>query len=396
MSLVLIGAGLAAATAVTQLREAGDSRPVTIVGDEGELPYERPGLSKGVLLGAEPMDSVFVHDAAWYAEHDVRMILDDAAVTLDIAAGTVGLTSGDVLDYDDVILATGATARRPPIPGVDLPGVHTLRRIPDSRALRQSWGPGRSVVVVGGGWIGLETAAAARLAGADVTVLEAGDVPLHAALGPTLGEHFAALHRSHGVDVRTGVLVTAIEGDGAVSAVRVGEETIPADVVVLGVGAAPNVALAEHAGLAVDDGIVVDDQLRAAPHVYAIGDVATTEHASGGRIRVEHWDNAIRQGRLAAQVLRGEDAHYDWSPYFFTDQYDLGMEYVGRSAPEDEVTFRGDPASGEFLAFWTREDVLTAAMNVNIWDVSDDLRSLLGRTIAPDRLADPGVGLTEL
>ncbi len=395
--LVFIGAGLATATAVTALREAGDTRPLTIVGDEGELPYERPGLSKGVLLGDDPVDSLYVHDADWYAEHEVRTILDDAAVSLDTTARTVRLTSGEMLDYDDVVLATGAAARRPTIPGVDLPGVLTLRRIPESAALRAAFTPDRSVVIIGAGWIGLEVAAAARTAGASVTLLESADVPLRAALGPELGAHFAQLHRDHGVDLRTGATVHAIEGEETVAGVEVDGQTIPADLVVLGVGATPNVELAQVAGLKVENGVVVDEQLRAAGHVYAIGDVAAARNAAmGTTLRVEHWDNAKRQGALLAEVLTGSGARYDWAPYFFTDQYDLGMEYVGHSAPDDEVVLRGAPESGEFLAFWTRDGALTAAMNVNIWDVSDDLRALLGRSIAPARLVDESIPLTEL
>jgi 3-phenylpropionate/trans-cinnamate dioxygenase ferredoxin reductase subunit len=212
-----------------------------------------------------------------------------------------------------------------------------------------------------------------------------------------MGNHFAQLHRNHGVNLRTGVKVTGIKGVDAVTAVRAGEELFPADLVVVGVGAVPNVGLAQRAGLMVDNGVVVDDQLRAREHVYAIGDVANaTNTALGSRLRVEHWDNAIRQGALAGHVLLGEDARYDWQPYFYTDQYDLGMEYVGRSAPDDDVVVRGSEESGEFIAFWQREGVVTAAMNVNIWDVNDKLRAIVGRQIDGTRLADSSIVLTEL
>jgi 3-phenylpropionate/trans-cinnamate dioxygenase ferredoxin reductase subunit len=230
-----------------------------------------------------------------------------------------------------------------------------------------------------------------------VTVLEYAEVPLRAALGDRLGQHFADQHRSHGVDLRTGVGDTANEGTERVTGVRAGDELFPAELVVIGVGAAPNVELAQHAGLAVDNGIVVDEQLRAQEGIYAVGDVANAANTVlGTRLRVEHWDNAIRQGKLLGKVLAGADDRYDWLPYFYTDQYDLGMEYVGRSAPDDEVVVRGSQGSGEFLAFWLRDGQVTAAMNVNIWDVNADLRALVGSKVPPDRLADPSIPLADL
>ncbi|MCA0294433.1 MAG: FAD-dependent oxidoreductase [Actinobacteria bacterium] len=396
-AVVIVGAGLAAAHVATTLREAGDDRPVVIVGDENRPPYERPGLSKGVLQGEQPVEELFVHEPGWYDEHHVELRLDDPAVAVDPDARTVRLASGTLLEYGDLVLATGARPRMVDLPGIDLPGVFTLRRIEDSEALRAAFTAETKVVVIGAGWIGLEVAAAARKAGASVTVLEYGPVPLRATLGERLGRHFAALHERNGVRLLTGVSVSAIEGDTHVTGVRAGDEVFPADLVVVGVGAVPNVELAAAAGLAVDNGVLVDDQLRASDHIYAIGDVANAENAAlGVRLRVEHWDNAIRQGQLAGRVLLGEDAHYDWLPYFFTDQYDLGMEYVGRGSADDEVVVRGDQDGGEFLVFWLRDGVVSAAMNVNIWDVNDDLRALVGRRIDPVRLADPGVALGDL
>ncbi len=394
---VIVGAGLAAAHVASTLRDAGDQRPILIIGDEGKAPYERPGLSKGVLQGKDDPESVYVHDAAWYEQHAVQTRFDDPAVAIDLAEQSVRLTSGEVLGYDDLVIATGARPRTLDLHGTGLAGVHTLRRIPDSLAIKDALVEGRRLVVVGAGWIGLEVAAAASQAGVEVTVLEHADVPLRAALGDRLGSYFADLHRRHGVDLRTGVTVTGIEGSGAVTGVRTGDDLFPADLVLLGVGAVPNTELAQHAGIAVDNGILVDDQLRASEHVLAIGDVANAANtALGGRLRVEHWDNAIRQGALAGRVLLGEHAHYDWQPYFYTDQYDLGMEYVGRSAADDDVVLRGSEESGAFIAFWQRRGVVTAAMNVNIWDVNDDLRALIGRTIGSDRLADDSIGLAEL
>lgn len=397
VDLLIAGAGLAAASLIDEIRGQGDDRSVLLVGDEGERPYERPPLSKGVLLGQEQVASAYVHDLAYYEGKGVQTSLSDAVADIAPDSRTVQLASGTEVGYTDLVLATGATPRRLPIEGMDLPGVHTLRRIGDAEAVKATFGEGRRLVVIGAGWIGLEVAAAARQAGTEVTVLETAEVPLQATLGTQLGEYFARLHTSHGVDLRTGVSAVAIEGAEHATGVRVGSQTLPADAVLVAVGAAPNTGLAESAELDVDNGILVDERLRAADHIYAIGDVAhAINTALGQRVRVEHWDNAIRQGRLAAKVLVGTDEVYDWQPYFFTDQYDLGMEYVGRGLPEDRVVIRGELESGEFLAFWLRSGVLAAAMNVNIWDVSDQLREHIGREIAPERLADPDVPLEAL
>ncbi|MFZ1911148.1 MAG: FAD-dependent oxidoreductase [Propionicimonas sp.] len=395
--VVIVGAGLAAAHVISTLREAGDDRPVTLLGDEGEPPYERPGLSKSVLQAKAEADSLYVHDRDWYGQHGVDARFADPAVALDVAQHSVRLASGAVLAYDDVVIATGARPRTLPLPGIGLPGVHTLRRIPDSLALRGAFREGRRLVVIGAGWIGLEVAAAAREAGVAVTVLESSEVPLRAALGDRLGRYFAELHRRNGVDLRTGISVSGIEGQGSVAGVRAGGDLFGADLVLVGVGAVPNAELAEQAGLAVDNGIVVDSRLRAHEHVFAIGDVANAANTTlGRRLRVEHWDNAIRQGALVGRLLLGEDARYDWQPYFYTDQYTLGMEYVGRGAVDDDVVIRGSEEAGTFIAFWLRRGVVTAAMNVNIWDVTEDLRALIGRTIDPQRLTDSGIPLTDL
>lgn len=395
--VVVVGAGLAAATLAATIREAGDPRPMLIIGDEGRRPYERPGLSKGLLQGRDEPDSVYVHDPGWYERQGIETRFGDPAIELDLAGSAVRLASGEVVGFADLVLATGARPRIPDLPGVRLPGTYTLRRLEDCLVLREAFGEGRRLVVVGAGWVGLEVAAAARLAGTQVTVLEYADVPLRAALGERMGRHFAELHRDHGVDLRTGVTVTAIEGDDSVTAVRAGAELHPADLVVVAVGAVPNTELARRAGLEVDNGIVVDERLHAREHVYAIGDVANAANTSlGARLRVEHWDNAIRQGELAARVLLGQEARYDWQPYFYTDQFDLGMEYVGRGSATDDLVLRGSAESGEFIAFWQRDGVVSAAMNVNTWDVNQVLRGLLGRRISPRRLADGGVPLAEL
>lgn len=397
---VVVGAALAAAHVVATLREEGDDRPITLVGDEPNRPYERPPLSKGYLQGTTPRDEVFVHEPGWYAENDVTTFFGTAALHLDRDRREVTLSGGGSLRYDHLVLATGSSPRTLDVPGADLDGIHTLRRLPDSDVLRDVLATPQRLVVVGGGWIGLEVAAAARQAGLDVTVLVRAEQPLLRVLGPQLAGMFAALHREHGVDLRTGVGVEGFAGTGGqVTGVRVGGELVPADVVLVGVGAGPNVALASAAGLATDShGIAVDERLRTAdPAVLAAGDVANAHStALGRRVRVDHWDNAIRQGALAARSILGRPDTYDWQPYFFTDQYDLGMEYVGHADADDPVVVRGDVASRELIAFWLRDGRVRAAMNVNVWDVNDQLRALVGREVDPARLADAHVPLAEL
>ncbi|WP_426595180.1 NAD(P)/FAD-dependent oxidoreductase [Cellulomonas sp. McL0617] len=397
---VVVGAGLAAAHVVSTLRDEGDDRPITLVGDETDRPYERPPLSKGYLQGTAERGSVFVHDADWYTEHDVTTRFGTTANRIDRAARTVALSDGTELGYDHLVLATGSSPRLLDVPGAWLGGVHTVRRLTDSDALRDELARRGRLVVVGGGWIGLEVAAAARLVGVEVTVLEYAAQPLLRVLGPEIASHFAELHRSHGVDLRTGVGVDGFEGpDCRVTGVRVGGDLVPADVVLVGVGAAPNVALASAAGLAADArGVLVDAQLRTAdPAVLAAGDVANAHNTVlGHSLRVEHWDNAIRQGDLAARSIIGRPDVYDWQPYFYTDQYDLGMEYVGYADADDPVVVRGDRASGEFMAFWLRDGHVRAAMNVNVWDVNDRLRALVGRVVDPARLRDEKIPLEEL
>lgn len=397
--IVVVGAGLAAANALSTLRDGGYRGPLTLIGNEARLPYERPPLSKDVLVGTKEVDSTYVHHAAWYTDHDVTLHLDDEARHINRDRREVTLTSGAVVAYTDLVLATGASPRTLEIPGADLDGVHVLRTIADSIALRTAFTSAKSLVIIGAGWIGLEVAAAARRAGLNVTVLEYAQVPLQASMGARVGEHFAALHRGHGVHLHTGVGVDAIEDiDRRVSGVRAGETIYPADLVLIGVGATPNTALAEGAGLDVDNGILVNDQLRSSdPRILAAGDVANAYNPTlGTTLRVEHWDNAIRQGRLAANILLGSDERYDWQPYFYTDQFELGMEYVGRGDAADAVIIRGSQTSGEFITFWSRDGIVTAAMNVNIWDVSDDLRALVGQRIEPAKLADTSVAIAAL
>ena len=412
-TVVIFGARPTAATAATNLREGGFDGRIVLVGSEPHLPYERPPLSKGYLMGTAERDSVFVHPAEWYTEHDVELRLGTPVAAIDRAAHKVVLDDGERLAWTPLVLATGSSPRRLDVPGTDLPGVHYLRSLDDAEALAAGFANASKVVVVGGGWIGLETAAAARAAGLDVVVLEQAALPLNRVLGSRVAQIFADLHREHGGALRTWVTVTEVLGsspgggahDGTtgsrVAGVRLSDGTeIAADLVVVGVGIVPNVQLATDAGLTMDNGIVVDEHLRtSAPDIWAAGDVANAPNrAAGKQLRVEHWANAVRHGEVVAHSLLGTNQIDERPPYFFTDQYDLGCEYVGYADENDEVVVRGDVASRELIAFWLREGQVVAGMNINVWDVTEQIEALItsGRVVDPVRLADTGIALTEL
>jgi 3-phenylpropionate/trans-cinnamate dioxygenase ferredoxin reductase subunit len=399
---VVVGAGLAAAHVAGTLRSQGYAEPITVLGEEPELPYERPALSKAYLQGKA--GGLNVHDAAFYAGHGIDVRTGSRAVAIERDRRRVRLSAGEAVPYEHLVLATGARPRRLGIPGAGLPGVHTLRARADSDLLRDALDRDERWVIIGGGWIGLEVAAAARTAGRQVTVLEHAPLPLQRVLGDQLARYFLDLHLHNGVDLRTGVSVRAVERSGPALRVLAGGDAVDADVVVMAVGVQPNAELLTGPGdpLGGDadgvGGIAVDEHLRTAdPHVLAAGDVAAAHNTTlRRRLRVEHWDNAIRQGRLAAATILGAGGEYDWQPYFFTDQYDLGMEYVGHNAPGDQVVIRANMLSGEFITFWRAGERVTAAMSVNTWDVIDDLRRLLGREIPAARLVDTHLPLADL
>jgi len=402
-TFVIAGGGLAGAKAAETLRSEGFDGEIVLFGDEPEAPYERPPLSKGYLLGKAKRESAFVHPESWYGEHDIDLRTGVTVTSIDRPAHTVRY--GDAtIGYDKLLLATGASPRRLDIPGADLRGVRYLRRIGDSDALRESFTAGTRVVVVGAGWIGLETAAAARAAGSEVTVVEPQPGALYGALGPELGAKFADLHRSHGVEFRFGETPAEFHGDaaGQVGSVLTSSGTVlPATVVVVGIGVLPNDGLASAAGLAVSNGVLTDEALCTSDaDIFAAGDVANSANPLLGRsVRVEHWSNALNGGPAAARSMLGQSVTYDRVPYFFTDQYDLGMECSGLPSPGtyDEVVYRGDPGSLEFVAFWLRAGAVVAGMNVNIWDVTSDIQSLIrsARRVDVSRLTNPGIPLAE-
>jgi 3-phenylpropionate/trans-cinnamate dioxygenase ferredoxin reductase component len=403
-SFVIVGASLAGATAAQTLREEGFTGRITLIGDELHRPYERPPLSKGYLLGESAREKVFVHPEGWYADHDVDLRLGTAVTRIYRDSRNVALADRSQVGYDALLLTTGSTPRMLRLPGAELDGVRYLRRLEDSEQLKTAFAHGPRVVIIGGGWIGLETAAAARAAGLEVTVLEQAELPLLRVLGYDVAQVFADLHRDHKVDLRCGVQVAAITGgDGRVTGVTLGDGThLDADLVLVGVGITPNAYLAEDSGLEMDNGILVNEHLQTSdPAVYAAGDVANAWHPRLGRqLRVEHWANARRQAAIAAKSMLGHDAVYDRLPYFFSDQYDLGMEYTGHVDPDgfDEIVFRGDVTGRAFVAFWLADRRVLAGMNVNVWDVTAGIEELItsGRQVDASRLADPAAPLDSL
>ncbi|MBF6273595.1 MULTISPECIES: NAD(P)/FAD-dependent oxidoreductase [Nocardia] len=399
---VIVGGGLAAAKLAESLRDNDFDGAITLIGEEAQLPYERPPLSKEHLLGKKSLADFTVHTEQWYRDHEVELLLGTTVTAIDRSSKTVALPDGSTRPYDKLALATGSRSRRLPIPGADAEGVHMLRTIGQSDALISLFGSARRLVVVGAGWIGLEVTAAARTAGLEVTVLEVGAVPLQGALGEEMGAVFGELHRAHGVDLRCGVKAAEIvTADGKATGVRLDDDTVvDADAVLIAVGARPNIELAADAGLAVEGGVLVDESLASSdPDIVAVGDIADQQHpVLGQRVRVEHWATALNQPAVAALTMLDRPATYDRLPYFFTDQYDLGMEYTGFVAPgaTTSVVVRGDTASREFVAFWLDQgNRVLAGMNVNVWDVTDRIKELIlgGEPVNPDALADTSTTL---
>ena len=398
-TFVSVGAGLAGAKAAETLRHEGFTGRIMLIGAEPQLPYERPPLSKGLLLGTHEPDSVFVHEPDWYTANSVELRTGATVTGIDRGKRTAQIKGGEEVRYDRLLLATGSSPRRLPVHGAERGGVLQLRTLADAQRIMAKVGGGTRLVIVGAGWIGLEVAAAARARGAVVTVVEAAALPLRRVLGDTIATVFADLHREHGVGFHFGAQVREITP----SHVLLGDGTaLEADVVLAAVGVTPNTAIAEQAGLRVDNGILVDHQLRTDdPDVFAAGDVANVDHPLlRARIRVEHWSNVLHTGPAAARAMLGQDVTYDRLPYFFTDQYDLGMEYTGWVPPAAtaDLIVRGDLHRREFVAFWLVDGRIAAGMNVNVWDVAEPIEDLVraglaGAVVDPARLADPDVPL---
>jgi 3-phenylpropionate/trans-cinnamate dioxygenase ferredoxin reductase component len=403
-NFLIVGGGLAGAIAAQTLRDEGFDGRITVLGEESHPPYERPPLSKDYLQGNTDRDSIFVHPAPWYVDHAIELRLGAAVTALDPASRTVTTATGARLDYEKLLLATGSTPRRLSVPGADLNGVRYLRTVDDSDHLKSRFARARRVAIIGGGWIGLETAAAARKAGSDVTLLERSEIPLLHVLGPEAAAIFADLHRDHDVDLRCQTGVVKLTGrDGRVTGVILSDGSrIDADLVVVGVGVTPNIKLAAEAGLDVGDGVIVDEHLRTSDvDIFAAGDIASAYNPRLDRhIRVEHWANARRQGATAAKAMLGHDAVDARPSYFYSDQYDLGMEYTGDIGPAgyDKVIFRRHADPREVIVFWLNQQRIQAGMNINIWDVAEDIERLIesASPVKAEDLADPEIPLSTL
>jgi 3-phenylpropionate/trans-cinnamate dioxygenase ferredoxin reductase subunit len=399
-TFVIVGASLAGAKAAETLRDEGFDGHLVLIGAEAERPYERPPLSKDYLRG-EADSKPYVHDEGFYAEHDIELRTATTVERIAPATSEVDLAGGERLGFDRLLLATGAKPRHLSLPGSDLNGVLTLRTIEDSEAIRERIAAGGRLLTIGAGWIGAEVAASARQRGCEVTIIEMAQLPLERVLGAELGAIYRDIHTDHDAQFIGGAQIEAIEGDGAVAAVRLADgRRVEADFVVVGVGVEPRTELAQAAGIATDNGILVDKHLQtSAPGIFAAGDVANAHHPFyGTRIRVEHWANALNQGPAAARNMLGRDEPYDRIPYFFSDQYDVGMEYAGYATAGDEVVFRGDPATREFIAFWLKDQRPVAGMNVNVWEVNEQIQALIraGQPTDRRRLSDPHVPLEDL
>jgi 3-phenylpropionate/trans-cinnamate dioxygenase ferredoxin reductase component len=400
-TFIIVGASLAGAKAAQTLREEGFEGRVVLLGDEPVRPYERPPLSKEYLQGKAGLDKVFVHDEGYYEAHDIDLRTSTHVQSLDVTAREVVLSSGERLAYDAVLLTTGAAPRRLSAPGSDLNGLYTLRTVADSDQLQAAIRDAGRVVIIGGGWIGCEVAASARQLGAEVAVIEGGQLPLERVLGPELGAFYCALHAEHGVEWHFGSGVEELHGSTRVEAAKLADGTVVAgDLFVVGVGVIPRTELAEGAGLTIENGVVTDEYLQtSAPGVFAAGDIADAWHPLfQARIRLEHWSAALNQGPVAAKNMLGQQVPYEKVPYFFSDQYDVGMEYSGYAPTWDEVVFRGDPATREFIAFWLKDGRLAAGMNVNVWDVNDAIAAIVAsqKPVDADRLRDPGIELAQV
>jgi 3-phenylpropionate/trans-cinnamate dioxygenase ferredoxin reductase subunit len=401
-TFVIVGAGLTGAKAAETLRSEGFDGRIVLLGAEPERPYERPPLSKEYLRGEAGREKVYVHEEAFYEENEIELRVRTSAAAIDAAAREVVLESGERVAFDRLLLATGAAPRKLDLPGHDLDGIYYLRDVEDSDVLRARLEPGSGhVVVIGAGWIGAEVAASARTKGLDVTLVEMTEVPLERVLGRELGMIYRDIHLDHGVDFRGGIGVDRFEGAGSVERVVLGDgSAVDCDFVVVGVGVTPRVQLAEASGIKVENGVLVDEKLESSVSgVFAAGDIANAVHPLvGRRVRVEHWANALNQGPAAARNMLGAGQPYERVPYFFSDQYDVGMEYSGFPSDWDEVVFRGDVAAREFVAFWLQESQVVAGMNVNVWDVNEPIQELIrsGRRVDRERLLDTDVALEEL
>jgi 3-phenylpropionate/trans-cinnamate dioxygenase ferredoxin reductase subunit len=391
-SIVIVGSGGAGTKAAESLRKRGYDGSLILVTADPHPPYARPPLSKAHLRGELELEKFFL---ALPDELDLRL----STTVAEIADREVVLESGERLPFDRLLLATGSEPRR--LPGAELAGIHYLRNVENSDAIRRDARAGGRAVVIGAGFIGSEVAASLRQLELDVTLVEGGRLPLEHVFGPEIGAFYRDLHIAEGVEVLTSAKLDGFEGNGTVQAARLEDgTTLEADLVVVGIGVAPRTELAEAAGLEVDKGVLVTEKLETSvPGIYAAGDIANAQHPFyGTRVRVEHWFNAANMGPVAAANMLGEDEPYDRIPYFYSDQFDTKMEYSGYAPEWDEVVFRGDPETRSFMAFWLQDDRVLAGMSVNVPDTTEPVEALIrGRKpVDRARLTDPDKPLETL
>jgi len=400
-TFVIAGASLAGAKAAETLRAEGFEGRVVLVGEEPVRPYERPPLSKAYLRGEVGFAAAAVHAEGFYESSDIELLTSTTVRHLDPVGMSVTLDPGGDLAYDGLLLSTGATPRTLSVPGADLAGIHYLRSLSSCDALRAALGEASRLVVVGGGWIGSEVAASARQMGTEVALVETASVPLERVLGTEVGAMFRDLHSDHGVELHLGVGVEGFRGQGSAEEVVLADGTaVAGDLFVVGVGVTPRTELVRDVGVKLDNGIVVDEYLSTeVPGIWAAGDVANAFHPLlGVHIRLEHWSAALNQGPAAAQNMLGHRVAYQKVPYFFSDQYDLGMEYSGFATHWDDVVYRGSKEDREVIVFWLDQGRVVAGMNVNVWDVAGDIAALVEakKPVDPERLADVSVELSAL
>ena len=409
-TFVIAGASLAGATAASTLRDLGFDGRVVLIGEEPHRPYQRPPLSKAYLRGEAETDAVYVHPESYYDTNDIELRTATTVTSVRPGTSEVVCDDGETLHFDRLLVTTGTRARQLDVPGARLDGIYQLRSLDDSDRLRARLARGGTLVVVGAGWIGTEVAASARTMGLDVTIIDPGDVPLARVLGARVGGIYRDIHMSHGVTLVPETTVERFEGTTEVEAVRTSDgRSIGCDFVVVGIGAVPRTELLDGSGITVDNGAVTDEFLQTdVPGVFAAGDVANARHPVYGRLRIEHWANARSQAAVAARNMLGgaksddrvldHPIPFERVPYFYSDQFDVGMEYSGHATDWDDVVLRGDVEGRRFIAFWLKERRILAAMNVNVWDVTDQLQALIRSRLRvdTDRLADPDTALTDL
>ena len=396
--VVIIGAGHAAGQAAASLRQAKYAGDITIVGDEAHIPYQRPPLSKAYLKGDQSADKVYLRAESFYADRNIAMKLSTRATAIDTTAKTVALSTDETLHYDHLLISTGSRPRKLSIDGSDLPGIHYLRTMDDVDGLRDGMQADANLVIVGGGYIGLEVAAVGRELGLNVHVLEMEERILQRVTTPEMSAYYHQLHEGRGVNIHTNTAVTGFAGDGKVQEVLCGDKRYPADIVIVGIGIIPNTELAEAAGIVCDNGIVVDDHCCTSdPHVYAAGDC--TNHPNpllDRRLRLESVPNAMDQARVSTANMLGDDKTYAAIPWFWSDQYELKLQMVGFSADGDAQVLRGDMASNQFAIFYLKDGKVVAADAVNSPKEFMLCKQLVGKSADPAMLADPEADLKAL